>query len=103
MSVGEKKYLDPLEAAEAFGANLEAQCYDAVMEKHFQVNKELGVTQAPCKELFYGFSYRDIARVHFHKQGFGPCVFFRLHDGRVIDSAARRHESDPVWYDATTH
>lgn len=98
-----KKYLGPFEAAEAAEAHLAAQCYDAVMEKHFQVKKELGLTQALSKEMFYGFCYRDIARVHFHKQGFGPGVFFRLRDGRVIDTAARRHESDPVWYDATTH
>lgn len=103
MTVDEKEYVDPIEAAEAADDNRVARCYDAFMEKYFVVSKRLGLTQALSKEMFYGFCARDIARVHYHKQGFGSGVFFRLHGGSVIDTAACRHDPDPVWYDATTH
>ncbi len=63
----------------------------------------LGGTTASSPEDFFGFHHRQVQTVHYHKQGLGHGVFFRLHDSDVIDTAACRHESDPVWYDATTH
>ncbi len=73
------------------------------MEERFRVNKELGLTEAASKEAFYGFVAGDIVRVYFHKQGFGPGLFFRLRDGRVIDSGACDHNSDPILYEETMH
>ena len=82
---------------------IEAACFDAVMEKHFRVLKGLGFTEAARKEEFYGFEAVEVDRVHFSKQGCGAGVFFRLRDGRVIDTEAREHDPDPIWYDQTTH
>lgn len=82
---------------------IDAACFDAVMEKHFRVLKGLGFTEAACKEKFYGFEAVEVVRVHFSKQGRGAGVFFRLRDGRVIDTAAQEHNPDPIWYDQTTH
>jgi hypothetical protein len=75
----------------------------AVMEKHFQTRKGLGMTQADSKEEFYGFAPTDIVQLHEHKQGFGSSLFFRIKDGRVVDVGGQAHDPDPVWYDATTH
>jgi hypothetical protein len=83
--------------------NIEASCYDRVMEKHFLIRKGLGLTQAASKEAFYGFVSTDVVLVHEHKQGVGAGLYFRLRDGRVIDVCARPHDPHPVWYDATTH
>lgn len=83
--------------------NFLAACYDAVMEKHYTVLKWLGWTEAASKEDFYGFAAADVVLVHGHKQGRGAGVFFRLRDGRVIDTEAREHDPDPGWYDKTTH
>ena len=46
---------------------------------------------------------RLVETIHFHKQGTGEGAWFRLKDGRVIDKFARAAESDPAFYDATTH
>jgi len=83
--------------------HIDGKCYDVVMEKHFRIRKGLGLTQAANKEEFYGFEYGDVVLVHFHKQGTGTGVFFRLRDGRVIDTGGQPHDPNPVWYDATTH
>ena len=79
------------------------KCYDDIMEKHFRVRKELGLTQAESKEEYFGFSYREVVLVHGHKQGLGAGLFFRLVDNRVIDVTGQPHDPNPVWYDATTH
>ena len=83
--------------------HIEPNCYDTVMEKHFRVRKELGLTQAANKKEFYGFEGSDVVLVHEHKQGVGPGLYFRLRDGRVIDVAGEPHNPHPIWYDATTH
>ena len=83
--------------------NVSASCYGDYMEKHFRVWKGLGFTSARTKEDFFGFADVDVARLHFHKQGFGGRVFFRLRDGRVFDSTGQQHDPDPHWYDQTTH
>ena len=83
--------------------HFEGKCYDVIMEKHFRVRKGLGLTQAASKEEYFGFSYRDVVRVHGHKQGCGAGLFFRLRDNRVIDVAGESHDPDPLWYDQTTH
>jgi len=85
------------------GMHIDASCYAEVMEKYFRVNKELGLTEAVSKEEYFGFQDEDVAKVHFHKQGYGAGLFFRLRDSRVIDVAAESHDPDPIWYDATTH
>jgi hypothetical protein len=83
--------------------HIEASSYDDILEKHFRVRKELGLTEAAYKEAFYGFAGCDVVQVHFHKQGVGAGLFFRLRDGRVIDVGAEEHNPNYLWYDQTTH
>jgi hypothetical protein len=83
--------------------HIEASCFDRVLEKHFRVRKELGLTQAAKKKEFYGFEGSDVVVAHEHKQGVGPGLYFRLRDGRVIEVAAQPHDPHPIWYDPTTH
>lgn len=78
-------------------------CFNEILEKRFEINKGLGLTEAASKEEFYGFGADDIIRVYFHNQGFGAGLFFRLRDGRVIDSCACEHNSDPILYEETMH
>lgn len=82
---------------------IEVSTYDDILEKYFQVTKGLGLTEAGSKEEFFGFGTGDVVRMHFHRQGFGAGVYFRLRDGRVIDTCAREHPPNPIWYDQTTH
>jgi len=86
-----------------YQSQAECDSYERMMEKYFLVNKGLGLTTASSKEEFYGFHVNQIWRVHFHKQGFGTGLFYRLTSGFVIDAAGRRHESDETLYDRTTH
>jgi hypothetical protein len=79
------------------------KCCEVTMEEWFQLMKNLEVTQTRTKEEFYGFHASDIAELHFYVMGFGECVFFRLHNGRVFDVAAREHDPNPLLYDQTTH
>jgi hypothetical protein len=81
----------------------ECDCYEEMMQRYFLFNKELGLTEARTKEEFYGFHVNQIWKVHFHKQGSGAGVFYRLMSGFVIDVAGNRHEADETLYDQTTH
>ena len=83
--------------------NVRSYCFDVILEKPSLVNKGLGLTEAASKEEFYGFGADDIIRVYFHKQGFGAGLFFHLRDGRVIDSCACEHNSEPILYQETMH
>jgi hypothetical protein len=85
------------------GMNVRTYCFDVILRERFEVNKGLGLTEAASKEQFYGFEAGDIVRVYFHKQGFGAGLFFRLRDGRVIDSCACEHNGNPILYEETMH
>jgi hypothetical protein len=85
-----------------YGQVLEA-CYDRVMEKHFAVHKGVGLTEAESKEEFFGFKASEVEMVHHWKMGAGSGVYFRLRDGRVVDTSAQEHDPNPFWYDQTTH
>jgi len=80
------------------------KCLDQVMEQQFQVNRKLNLTQARTKEEFFGFSCQDVWMLYYRKRGFpGLGLFFRLHDGRIFDAAARPHEPDVSLYEGTLH
>jgi hypothetical protein len=83
--------------------NLDPKVYGDVMDKHFRVAQGLGLTNARSTEEFFGFHYNQVAGFHYHKQGWGTGLFFRLRDGRVFDVMARPHDPDLSWYDQTTH
>lgn len=77
---------------------------DLILERQFQINKRLALTDAETREGFFGFTGRDVVAIHYTKRGFPfKGLFFRLRDGRVFDAAARPHEPDRCLYDATTH
>jgi hypothetical protein len=81
---------------------VESACYAAVMQKWFKACKALGRTYTETKEEYFGFEAVDVAGVHFSK-GKAAGVYFRLHDGRVFDTAAQEHHPDPDLYDQTMH
>ena len=83
--------------------NLDAKVYGEVMDKHFRIAQGLGLTGARSTEEFFGFDCNHVAGFHYHRQGYGSGLFFRLHDGRVFDVMARPHDPDPAYYDVTTH
>jgi hypothetical protein len=83
--------------------NLDSKVYGDLMNKYYRLGKCQGLTAAASAEEFYGFHYSHVAGLHYHRQGFGSGLFFRLHDGRVFDVMARPHDPDPAYYDVTTH
>jgi len=91
--------LDPLEAAK----RTLIQCFGLAMEKEFLFWKCMGLACEDTKEEYFGFSQEEVAAMHYHKQGHGEGIFFRLRDGRVFDGAAKQHGPDRELYDATTH
>ncbi|MBN8948947.1 MAG: hypothetical protein J0H94_21150 [Rhizobiales bacterium] len=52
---------------------------------------------------FYGFSPEDVETIHFHKNGAGDGVWFRLKNGLVFDKAAEPCDPDPSLYDTTAN
>jgi hypothetical protein len=77
---------------------------DFIMAREFLMSRLVVTTDAQTKEEFYGFGCGDIEALHSRKHGApGVNLFFRLRDGRVIDTFGRPHESDLALYDAPTH
>jgi len=73
---------------------------DFIMERQFQVSRVLLGTRAESKETFYGFCSADIVALHRRKYDVPNVdLYFRLRDGRVIDTFGRPHEPDPRLYD----
>jgi len=73
---------------------------DFIMAREFLMSRLVVATDAQTKEEFYGFACGDIETLHSRKQGVtGVNLFFRLRDGRVIDTFGRPHEPDPALYD----
>ena len=54
----------------------------------------VGVAQSPDPIRFYGFTPNDVSGLHFWKRDANDNVWFRLHDGRVIDADGKPSESD---------
>ena len=73
------------------------------MREHFQLLRSKGKTDARAPEAFYGFRAEDVAEIHFHKQGFGRGVWYRLKDGRVINALGKPSERDRYWYVSAAH
>lgn len=53
-----------------------------------------GVAQSPDPIRFYGFTPHDVSGLHFWKRDANDNVWFRLHDGRVIDADGNLSDSD---------
>jgi hypothetical protein len=70
-----------------------------LMRKHHRQAVLLGGDMASTPEEFFGFHYRQVKTVHFHKQGVGKGIWFRLCCGRVIDDIAKPCQNDPELYD----
>ena len=77
--------------------------YRGFMLKHFKLARRLRKTIADNPEEYFGFHPEDIEVIHFHFQGVGEGTWFRLNDGRVFNRFAELCDSDPSFYDATTH
>jgi hypothetical protein len=73
--------------------------FNELMRKHHRQSILLGGTSASSPEEFFGFEHGQVKAVHFHKQGHGRGVWFRLQCGRVVDEAARTCARDPGLYD----
>ena len=77
---------------------------DETMKAHFRIlcskAKNCG---AETPEQFYGFKPDDVDEMHFHKQGFGKGVWYRLKDGRVIDALGNPSEVERHWYVPTSN
>jgi hypothetical protein len=74
------------------------------MHEHFYVLRARGKAQgAATPEEFYGFQPADVAEMHFHQQGFGRGVWYRLKDGRVIDALGKPAHTERYWYVSSAH
>jgi hypothetical protein len=73
------------------------------MREHFQRLRTKGKTDTRAPEEFYGFMPEEVAEIHFHKQGFGRGVWYRLKDGRVIDALGKQSEREHYWYVSSAH
>ena len=54
-------------------------------------------------EEFFGFRVIDIACMHRYLAGEGYGAWFRLDDGRVVNSRGNAAITDPSCYDTTIH
>ncbi len=73
--------------------------FNDLMRKHHRQGILLGQTKAATPEDYFGFRHREVAEVHFHKQGVGPGLWFRLRCGRVVDEVANPACRNPELYD----
>jgi len=73
------------------------------MREHFELLRAKGRTDAQAPEEFYGFTPEDVAEIHFHKQGFGRGVWYRLKDGRVINALGNQSDPERYWYVSSAH
>ena len=73
--------------------------FNNLMLKHHRQGVMLGGTTAASPEEYFGFRARDVAGIHFHKQGVGKGTWFRLRCGRVVDEVAMPCRGEPGLYD----
>ncbi|MDE1151494.1 MAG: hypothetical protein PW788_03060 [Micavibrio sp.] len=57
-----------------------------------------GRAQSADPVRFYGFTPADVSGLHFWKRDANDNVWFRLHDGRVIDADGNLAEADLSHY-----
>ncbi len=69
-----------------------------IMRAYFVVLRTLGRTKAETPEELYGFRAPDVSEIHFYKAGFGRGLWYRLKDGRVLDSLGRPSRRDRISY-----
>jgi hypothetical protein len=78
--------------------------YRGAMNKCWRLAVKRGRTPAgTTPEQFFGFRVIDIACMHRHLAGEGCGIWFRLDDGRVVDSQGEPAISDPSLYDVRIH
>ena len=58
--------------------------FNELMRMNHRQSVLLGGTTAASPEEFFGFHHRQVKAVHFHKQGVGRGIWFRLRCGRVL-------------------
>jgi hypothetical protein len=75
---------------------------DGIMRAHLLVLRTRAMTRARTPEEFYGFRAEDVECLHFRKRRFGAGIWFRLKDGRVVDSLGRPSQRWRAWYDCAT-
>jgi hypothetical protein len=73
--------------------------FNELMRKHHRQGVMLGQTTASTAEDYFGFPPDAVKTVHFHKQGVGSGLWFRLRCGRVVDEVARPTCHEPTLYD----
>jgi len=59
---------------------------------------QAGVAKSADPVRFYGFTAAEVIGLHFWKRHAAESVWFRLRDGRVIDSDGNPSESDLSHY-----
>ena len=77
--------------------------FNDLMKKHHRQGVLLGQTTVTCHEEYFGFAPGQVKAIHFHKEGVGAGIWFRLHCGRVVDEAARGCPGEPSLYDLGAH
>lgn len=73
--------------------------FNDLMREHHRQSILLGGTTAARPEDFFGFEAKQVQTVHFHRQGHGEGIWFRLSCGRVVDEVARACPRAPKLYD----
>lgn len=75
---------------------------DAIMRAHVLVLRTRSMTKARTPKEFYGFRAEDVECLHFWKRRHGAGLWFRLKDGRVVDSLRQPSERWRALYDCAT-
>ena len=71
---------------------------------HDQLSSMRGAreTDVMAPVQFYGFDPQEVAEIHFEQQGGGSGLWFRLKNGRVIDSRVKPCDPNPALYDSVS-
>ncbi len=76
-----------------------ARVFNDLMRQHHRQAVLLGSASASTPEEFFGFDHRQVRTVHFHLEGAGEGIWFRLRCGNVVDEVAQPAVRDPELYD----
>jgi hypothetical protein len=76
-----------------------AKVFNDLMRQHHRQAVLLGGAVASTPEEFFGFHHRQVKTVHFHFDGAGEGIWFRLTCGRVVNEVAKPCPRDPDLYD----
>jgi hypothetical protein len=78
--------------------------YTEMMERFWRMGIHGGlISDDSTPEEFFGFTVQDIEGVHHRLAGISAGTWFRLRDGRVIDSCARPAPPSPALYDVVVN